>query len=128
MKSRFALSLGSFRQISTLTTFLAIGAGAAPATLNVDVAHPGHTISLLLYGIFFEDINCSADGGLYAEMVRNRNFEDSDQPDHWSAVADSGAQVRLTVDSADPVSPKNRHALKVSLCPIGLSPDRAGHR
>ncbi len=34
-----------------------------------------HEISDLLYGIFFEDINFAADGGLYAEMVQNRSFE-----------------------------------------------------
>ena len=54
---------------------------AAPATLTVEVDKPGHAISPMLYGIFFEDINCSADGGIYAELVRNRNFEDSDKPD-----------------------------------------------
>ena len=64
---------------------------AAPATLTVDVNKPGHAISPTLYGIFFEDINCSADGGLYAELVRNRNFEDSSKPDYWSAVSSGQA-------------------------------------
>ncbi|HCI55347.1 MAG TPA: hypothetical protein DFI01_05415, partial [Bacteroidales bacterium] len=35
----------------------------------------GKKISPLLFGIFFEDINYSADGGLYAELVQNRSFE-----------------------------------------------------
>ena len=60
-----------------------VSLGAAPATLTVAVDKPGHAISPLLYGIFFEDINCSADGGIYAEMVRNRSFEDSDKPEWW---------------------------------------------
>jgi len=34
-----------------------------------------HEISDILYGIFFEDINFAADGGLYAEMIQNRSFE-----------------------------------------------------
>lgn len=44
-------------------------------TLNIDSAVKVHDISDMLYGIFFEDINFAADGGLYAEMVQNRSFE-----------------------------------------------------
>jgi alpha-L-arabinofuranosidase len=79
------------------------------------VDKPGHAISPMLYGIFFEDINCSADGGIYAELVRNRNFEDSGKPEWWEAVGDSAAGVQLTVDSAAPVCPKNPRSLKVKI-------------
>src|ERR1035437_9469521 len=100
-----------------IAMILAIAAplAAAPATVTVAVDKPGHAISPLLYGIFFEDINCSADGGIYAEMVRNRNFEDSDKPDHWSVAANSPANCELSIDSAHPVSPKNPHSLRVSV-------------
>lgn len=47
-------------------------------TLTVDVEDEIHDISDLLFGIFFEDINFAADGGLYAEMVVNRSFEFTD--------------------------------------------------
>ena len=47
----------------------------AQVEVNVDAAHPLHTISPTLYGIFYEDINHAADGGLYAELVRNRSEE-----------------------------------------------------
>jgi len=92
---------------------------AEPATLTVQVDQPGHAISPTLYGIFFEDINCSADGGLYAELVRNRNFEDAAKPDHWSVIADPPATVEMSVDSVQPVSPKNPHSLKVSIANPG---------
>ena len=72
--------------IAALVLAFAGPLGAAPATLTVAVDKPGHSISPTLYGIFFEDINCSADGGIYAELVRNRNLEDSDKPDHWSVA------------------------------------------
>ena len=51
--------------------------GGAPltATITIRADAPGLPISPVLYGIFFEDINYSADGGLYAEMVQNRSFE-----------------------------------------------------
>ena len=44
-------------------------------TLDIDSSVKVHDISDLLYGIFIEDINFAADGGLYAEMVQNRSFE-----------------------------------------------------
>lgn len=47
----------------------------ADYTLSVDTNNVLHDISDLLFGIFFEDINFAADGGLYAEMVANRSFE-----------------------------------------------------
>ena len=43
--------------------------------ISVDVKKPGSPIQKTMYGIFFEDINYGADGGLYAEMVKNRSFE-----------------------------------------------------
>ncbi len=45
------------------------------ARLTVDVAKPVAAIQSTMYGIFFEDINFGADGGLYAELVKNRSFE-----------------------------------------------------
>ena len=84
-----------------------------PAQISIDAAHPSHPVSPMLYGIFFEDINCSADGGLYAELVRNRNFEDSDRPVHWSSI--TGAQVDLSVDDSSGVSAKNPRSLKVTV-------------
>ena len=39
------------------------------------MAHPGYELSQDIYGIFFEDINHASDGGLYAELIQNRDFE-----------------------------------------------------
>ncbi|HVV70027.1 MAG TPA: carbohydrate binding domain-containing protein, partial [Verrucomicrobiae bacterium] len=89
------------------------------STLTIDVDKPGHTISPTLYGIFFEDINCSADGGLYAELVRNRNFEDSQQPDHWTVISSGSAQVLMQVDASQALSKSNPHALKVQVISPG---------
>ena len=47
---------------------------SAQRTLTVSVK-PGAEINPDMYGIFFEDINFGADGGLYAELVKNRSFE-----------------------------------------------------
>src|SRR5262245_56632664 len=44
-------------------------------TLVVNAAKPGATIQPTMWGVFFEDINFGADGGIYAELVKNRSFE-----------------------------------------------------
>jgi len=93
----------------------ASSADAGTATINVQVDQPGHAVSPTLYGIFFEDINCSADGGIYAELVRNRSFEDSDKPEFWSAIRSGAASVEMTVDTSQPISPKNPRSLKVTI-------------
>lgn len=48
-------------------------------TFTVDLTKPGAKIQPDMYGVFFEDINFGADGGLYAELIKNRSFE-FDQP------------------------------------------------
>ena len=48
----------------------------AQVTINIDAQQRGPRVSSMLYGIFYEDINHAADGGIYAELIRNRSFED----------------------------------------------------
>lgn len=86
----------------------AVSLNAQPAKITVDAAHPGHTISPKLWGIFFEDINLSADGGVYPELVRNRSFEDADKPADWKIT---GAEA--TIDSSRPLNPFNRNSLRL---------------
>ncbi len=67
-------------------------------TLSVDVSAPVHEISDLLYGIFIEDINFAADGGLYAELVQNRSFEftnlaSGNERHAWTNVGEISATV-----------------------------------
>jgi alpha-L-arabinofuranosidase len=51
----------------------------SPITLNIALDKPTGKISPHMWGVFFEDINLGADGGIYAELVKNRSFE-FDQP------------------------------------------------
>lgn len=53
----------------------AITMHATTNVLTVDVAKPVAKVPATMYGLFFEDINFAADGGLYAELVKNRSFE-----------------------------------------------------
>ena len=48
----------------------------AQVTIDIDAQQRGPKVSPMLYGIFYEDINHAADGGIYAELIRNRSFED----------------------------------------------------
>lgn len=62
------------------------GRAEATATLTVDAAAAGVQIAPTLYGVFFEDINFGADGGLCAELVKNRSFEFTDPITGWQKV------------------------------------------
>ena len=53
-----------------------VATAGAQVTIDIDVNQRGAKISPTHYGIFFEDINHAADGGIYAELIRNRSFED----------------------------------------------------
>ena len=88
----------------------AISTNAQPAKITVDAAHPAHAISPTLWGIFFEDINLSADGGIYPELVRNRSFEDADKPADWKIT---GAEA--TIDSSKPLNSFNRKSLRLKV-------------
>ena len=53
-------------------------------TLTIDLAQPKANVSPQLYGLMTEEINYSYDGGLYAELVRNRTFQDRGKiPPSW---------------------------------------------
>lgn len=94
---------------------------AEPGRLTVKVNQPGVQISRALYGIFFEEVNCAGDGGLYAELVRNRSFEDSENPDHWSLLMAGGAKARMELQTLPEGGNFNSRVLKLSV-------DKAGTR
>ena len=63
-----------------LTCALALGAATASFAqaahvMDVNTKKAGATVQNTMYGLFFEDINYAADGGLYGELVKNRSFE-----------------------------------------------------
>ena len=92
--------------------------------IAVHVGKPGAEVSPYLWGIFFEDINLSADGGIVPERVRNRSFEDGGKVDPWSVIANASAKVDMSIESDQPVSAKNPHSLKVTISNTGS--ERAG--
>lgn len=83
-----------YKQLLFTTALLTAMQASAQITVNVNTTQKGHEVSPDLYGIFYEDINHAADGGLYAELVRNRSFEDNTKAaDHWSTVGQAAMQL-----------------------------------
>lgn len=76
----------------------------AQTAVRIDLSKPGIPVSPTLYGLMTEEINYSYDGGLYAELVRNRVFKDDDKaPVHWSVVQDAGGSAAIALDQRFPV-------------------------
>jgi len=97
-------------------------------TVQTDQSKP---ISPDLFGIFFEDINYAADGGLYAELIQNRSFEytSADNPDwnfftSWELIQNGGTcSITLADDSS--IHPNNPHYIVLNISAnsgeVGLS-------
>jgi alpha-L-arabinofuranosidase len=85
------------------------GAAEVTARIPIDASAQGTPISPILYGIFFEEINHAGDGGLYAELVRNRSFEDADTPQAWTLLGDG---AKMAIDTAVPLNSRNPSSLR----------------
>ena len=104
------------------TAALCIGAGAPralaaePARIVIDAGAKGTPVSPTLYGIFFEEINRAGDGGLYAEMLQNRSFEDGTTvPLAWEFVTSAGNDASWALDRSSPLNANNPTSLRVDV-------------
>jgi hypothetical protein len=62
------------------------GPGDYDCEITIDASLPRLEMSSDMYGIFFEDINHASDGGLYAELIQNRDFEADRTPENITFV------------------------------------------
>ena len=106
-----------------------------PTIISVDTTHPGAPISPSMFGIFFEDINFGADGGLYPELVKNRSFEFSEPLTGWHEVLayEPGRGLdppkgEISVHTEDPLNPENPHYLRVRVYNPGYAFYNVGFR
>lgn len=78
------------KKLSIIAAAIFLAASAtAQVTINLDAGRRGPKIGARHNGLFFEEINHAGDGGLYAEMIRNRSFQDNWwNPDFWWPVGD----------------------------------------
>ena len=95
---------------------LAISTGQAqtPAVFNVAVDKPAADVQPTMWGIFFEDINLGADGGLYAELVKNRSFEFAAPFMGWKEQKTEGASGSLIVQNRGEKSAANPRYLRAT--------------
>ncbi|MEE1757405.1 alpha-L-arabinofuranosidase C-terminal domain-containing protein [Streptomyces sp. SP18CS02] len=106
----------------------------ADYTLSVLPGSTGPAIDPTMYGVFYEDINNAADGGLYAELVQNRSFEYApvDNPAYtpltaWRTTATGGATGTARVRNDDArLNERNRGHLRLDLAGTGGSGARFG--
>ena len=117
------------KQILAGALFATACTATAQVTINIDAANRGPKVSPTHYGIFFEDINHAADGGLYAELIRNRSFEDDSMPgrrggrpgqsestvNSWYTVGSSS--IKLTTENL--LNDVQHHALDVTIAKAG---------
>lgn len=95
-------------------TLLEVAALAQPATLTIATDKPGTKINPGMWGIFFEDINLGADGGLYAELVKNRSFEFPKAMMGWGKVSSGEAAGELFIRTESPFNAVNPHYVRIA--------------
>src|SRR5580658_1707342 len=86
-----------------------------PVVIHIEAGKATAHVSPKLYGLMTEEINYSYDGGLYAELVRNRSFkEDANEPAHWQVVRPPGASGTIALDPSQPLNAAIATSLKLT--------------
>src|SRR6266446_10151043 len=108
--SRFSL-ISSYRFVALIcvmcVTLQAQLAVAQSNTITVQVDKPGGDISPTMFGLFFEDINFGADGGLYPERVKNRSFEFPEALMAWKQIGRGDSKGTGTGREENPSNANN---------------------
>jgi alpha-L-arabinofuranosidase len=95
----------------------AIAQLAGTGRLSVALDSDGPAVNPTQFGAFLEEINHSGDGGIYAELIRNRDLKESaDTPAYWSAVGGG----RIALDTTQPLTAANPVALRLAV-PAGTT-------
>ena len=116
---------------AVLLAITAAAQTAGPVTLDIQLDKPLHKVSPMLYGLMTEEINFSYDGGLYAEMVRNRTFNgrSHSQPAHWFLVQEGNGSGSMMVDETSGPSEALQNSLALDVTqadarnPVGVYND-----
>ena len=111
------LWMASVVMIGTLSPWTLAGHGQVSGGVQVavDAGKPGAAIPAALFGIFFEDINFAADGGLYPERIKNRSFEFPEPLMGWPRAERGGAKgTLLAIERRQAADGGNRHYLRIT--------------
>lgn len=93
----------------------AVAQGQSAATVTILASQPGAVVSTNLFGIFFEEINYAGEGGIYAEMVRNRAFYNPSSALFWTLLTQGTATGTMIVDSGRPLNTNIPNSLKLTM-------------
>ncbi len=97
-----------------ITIFIISYAAAQPVkSITVKANHPGITIKSTMWGIFFEDINLAADGGIYAELVKNRSFEFTSPLMGWKELDKGTKGGSILVINREAVNKNNPRYIRI---------------
>ena len=100
--------------LTLLGPLAASAQSAAPASLTVQVNKPGAAVNKNMYGLFFEDINFAADGGLYPELVKNKSFETDARLMGWGALQGAANLDTYSVRNEQGISQNNPHYVRLT--------------
>lgn len=109
---RIAKSFGPLA-IMVLLTNLAIAQNNQPVLIKVD--NPGAVIQPTMWGVFFEDINLAADGGIYAELIMNRSFEFYKPRMGWSVKVDDKDSSHFVIMNRNAENTSNPRYARLSV-------------
>jgi alpha-N-arabinofuranosidase len=97
-------------------------------TIKIKADDTSVKVSPVLYGLMTEEINYAYEGGLYAELVRNRSFrDDPTQPLHWSVFDKGGGAGAISLDTSNPLNSAQPVSLKLAISkasaaqPVGIA-------
>jgi alpha-L-arabinofuranosidase len=85
--------------------------------ISVLTTNPGAEIQPVMWGVFFEDINFAADGGIYAELVKNRSFEFTLPMTGWRLMARQNGTGRMIPNFYSPSRTSNPHFMRAYIDP-----------
>ncbi len=109
----------NYGTVSTSALFLMVASSLhaqTSASLTVDLSHPKAAASPTLYGLMTEEINYSYDGGLYAELIRNRTFRsDWSGVLNWFTVEKGSGVAKIAIDSKTGPSAALTNSLKLEV-------------
>ena len=115
-------TMSRYFKITTLCSFFVLFSvfslsGQQLKEISIVTDKPGAEIQPAMWGVFFEDINFAADGGLYAELVKNRSFEFTLPMTGWRLLTQKNGTGRMVANFYAPSRPDNPHFMRVYIDP-----------
>ncbi len=105
LKKSITLSLVCMLLLASANTHVEAQKGQK-ANINIDLSREGNPVPPGLYGIFMEEISYAFDGGIYAELIRNRSFEEGLIPPGMKLVKNEDGSLRMELETLPAGVPK----------------------